>query len=135
MKPLVRNVVSGDDYQPDSRHAHFNRDLVPEMVQNLSAWNTANLDDSWLKGLAVGSLQEHLERLKNHGSQAGLEQVWESMDEKQRCQAIRRVAQKNRDWEVMKVLARLAERLQQKLLDVESQKTPPGVLTEQVEKS
>src|SRR5262249_51179422 len=25
--PLLRNVVSGEDYSPDARHAHYNRDV------------------------------------------------------------------------------------------------------------
>src|SRR5687767_8709770 len=60
---LLRNVVSEEDYSPDRRHAHYNRDIVPEIVQRIGCWNTANLEGAWLDGLAVGSLKEHTERL------------------------------------------------------------------------
>src|SRR5438045_4432091 len=48
--PLIRNVVSEEEYSPKLRHAHFNREVVPELIQRIGDWNTANLEGSWLNG-------------------------------------------------------------------------------------
>jgi hypothetical protein len=118
--PLLRNVVSREDYSPNSRHAHYNRDVVPEIVQRMGDWNTADLKGSWLVGVSVRSLAEHRERLKAAHFEE-LDRVWDTLTERERLFIIRKVASANHDWDVMKSLSALAERLQQKIVELEAQ--------------
>jgi hypothetical protein len=118
--PLVRHVVSGDDYSPDPRHAHFNRDLLPEIIQHLGDWHAGPRAGSWLERAEVSSLNEHVERLKAYVPEE-LAGVWATLSEKERRSVLRLSARLNHDWQVIKVLASLAERLQQKVVDLEAQ--------------
>jgi hypothetical protein len=116
--PLVRNVLAGDDYSPSIRHAHYNRDVVPEIVQRIEAWNAANLEGSWLDGLSVSSLTDHTERLKVARFEE-LDRVWDTLSDSERLFIIRKVALKDYYWDVVKSLALLAERLQQQVVELE----------------
>src|SRR4051812_19487255 len=57
---LLRLVTSDEDYSPDPRHAHFNRNVIPEMIEHLGDWNTEPLAGSWLEHARVGSMDEHV---------------------------------------------------------------------------
>ena len=118
--PLLRNVVSQEDYSPNRRHAHYNRDVVPEIVQRVGDWNTADLKGSWLEGVAVRSSADHAERLKAAHFEE-LDRVWNALTEKERLFIIRKIAIANHDWDVIKSLSALAERLQQKVVELEAQ--------------
>ncbi len=118
--PLLRNVVPDKDYAPDLHHAHFNRDVVPEMVQRIGAWNDVNLDGSWLNGLSVHSVREHVVRLKDIRIEE-LERVWGDLNEKEKLFILRKIAFINYDWEVIKALSLLTERLQQKIVELGGQ--------------
>jgi hypothetical protein len=116
---LLRYVASDEDYSPDPRHAHFNRDVVPEIVEHLRDWNPEPTAGSWLERASVSSLDEHVQRAKA-GPPDELASVWSQLSDEQRLAIVRRIARKNRDWEVIKVLALLAERLQQKVVELEA---------------
>lgn len=117
--PLLRNVVSEEDYSPASRHAHYNRDVAPEIVERIDEWNHENLAGSWLDGLSVNSLAEHTQRLKEAHFEE-LDRVWHNLNDKERHFIIRKIAIKDYYWEVAKMLAAMAERLQQKVVDLEA---------------
>jgi hypothetical protein len=116
--PLLRNVVSDEDYSPNKRHGHFNRDVVPEIIQRIGGWNKANLEGTWLEGLSIKSLGEETERLKSAHFEE-LDRVWETLNDKERFYIIRKSALINNEWEAMKILAALAERLQAKIDELE----------------
>jgi hypothetical protein len=78
--PLLRNVIADGDYSPDPRHAHFNRDIVPEIIQRIEDWNTESLDASWLKGIVVRSLSGHVERLSATRFEE-LDRVWDTLND------------------------------------------------------
>jgi len=115
---LLRNVISGEDYSPNCHHAHFNRDVAPEMVQRIGDWNHATLEGSWLADIDIKSLSDHVERL-NSAHFEELERVWANLNDKEKLFIIRKIATKDYYWEVMKLLASMAERLQQKVVDLE----------------
>jgi hypothetical protein len=79
--------------------------VLPEMVQRKAEWNSANLEGSWLDGLCVHALQEHKSRLQG----ADLEDQ----------NGVGTAATKDYYWEVIKSLARLVERLQQRIVELE----------------
>ena len=116
--PLLRNVVSDEDYSPAARHAHYNRDVVPEMIQRISDWNTADLTGSWLENVSVCSLVDHVQRIKSYPPEE-LKRVWDDLSEKEKAYVRQQAARINQSWEVAKSLAQLAERLQQKVLELE----------------
>ena len=116
--PLVRNVVSGEDYSPSLRHSHYNRDVIPEMIQRIHYWNSDSLDGTWLNELAVRSLAEHVTRLSDTRCQE-LDRVWDTLTNDERLFIVRKIAMKDYNWDVMKSLALLTERLQQKIVELE----------------
>ena len=120
--PLLRNVVFQDDYSPSLRHAHFNRDVVPEMIRRIGEWNTASLEGSWLQGLSVHSLSEHVERLKDARPDE-LPRIWDDLNDKEKISLLRKSATINQQWEAMKVLASMVERLQEQVVQLEARLT------------
>lgn len=117
--PLLRNVVSDEDYSPAFRHAHYNRDVVPEMIQRMGDWNTTDLTGSWLENVSVGSLVDHVQRIKAYPPEE-LKRVWDELSEKEKAYVRRQSARINQSWDVAKSLALLAERLQQKVVELEA---------------
>jgi hypothetical protein len=116
--PLLRNVVSGEGYSPNSRHAHYNREVVPEMIQRIGEWNRTDLEGSWLEGVSVHSLSEHTERLQTARFEE-LDRVWDSLSDNEKLFIIRKIALKDYYWDVVKGLASLAERLQERIVALE----------------
>lgn len=106
------------DYNPDERHAYFNRDLVPEMVQRLEGWRHEFDEGAWVEGLSVRSLADHVDRLKNAHFEE-LDRVWDRLSDKEKLFIIRKIAQKDQFWDAMNALAALAERLQARVLELE----------------
>jgi hypothetical protein len=117
--PLLRNVVPGEDYSPNSRHAHYNRDVVPEMVQRIPDWHSGSLTGTWLDGAVVRSLSEHVARLGGSRCQE-LERIWDTLNGEEKQFIIRRIAMKDYYWDALKSLALLSERLQQQIVELES---------------
>ena len=116
--PLLRHVVSDEDYSPASRHAHYNRDVVPEMIQRIGDWNKTDLTGSWLENVSVRSLAEHERRYETLRPEE-LERVWDKLSAKEKAFITRKSARIDHSWEVAKSLAQLAERLQQKVVELE----------------
>jgi predicted DNA-binding protein YlxM (UPF0122 family) len=116
--PLLRNVVPEEHYCPNRRHAHYNRDITPEIVQRIGDWNSGNLEDTWLESLSVTSLADHTQRLKNAHFEE-LERVWDKLNDNEKLFIIRKVAMKDHYWDIIKVLAHQTERLQQKIVELE----------------
>lgn len=120
--PLIR-CSSGKDFKQSSlEHDHFNRDLVHEMVCRIDEWSSEALDGTWLEntdGLWTHSHDEHKERLKTAEFEE-LDRVWNTLNEKERLFIIRKIAHRDYLWYKVKTLSRLVERLQQKILELET---------------
>ncbi len=116
--PLVRTVGGREDYSPDRRHAHFIRELVPEMIQRIGDWNTESVEGSWVEGVSVCSVNEHSERLRSVRFEE-LNRVWDTLNDKEKRFIIRKSARIDYGWDAMKCLAKLAERLQQQVVELE----------------
>ncbi len=115
---LLRNVNSDGDYAPHGRHAHFNRDIIPDIVERIEEWNQASLEGSWLGGNVIRSLSEHVEHLESARFDE-LDRVWATLNEREKLFIIRKIAMKDYYWEVVKLLASMAERLQEKVINLE----------------
>lgn len=117
--PLLRNVIPGADYSPDLRHAHYNRDVVPDLVHRSQGWQTGNLTGSWLDGVAVHSFPEHVARLSESRWQE-LDRIWDGLTNEERQFIVRKIAMKDYYWDALKCLALLAERLQQQVVELQN---------------
>lgn len=112
--PLLRNVVPNEDYSPGARHAHYNRDVIPEIVRLMPEWNSEEVEGGWLDKVVVRSLSEHQARVGAVQFEE-LGRVWETLNDEEKQFIQRKIAMKDYYWEVLKCLASLAERLQEKL--------------------
>jgi hypothetical protein len=118
--PLLRNVPPNTRPAPGASADHFSRDVLPEIVQRIDEWNVTDLASSWLNGLKTTSQQDHAERLQEARFEE-LDRVWETLDERERRFIVRKIAQKDQYWEIVKILAALAERLQEQVIEQQSQ--------------
>ena len=120
--PLVRVSSNNDFSTPSGEHFHFNRDLVHEIVCQLERWKDDDADGSWLDDVndrARTTLREHQERLKTAHFEE-LERIWDQLTDDERGFIIRRIAHKDYLWDKVNTLSRLVERLQQKIVQLES---------------
>lgn len=117
--PLLRNVVPGEDYSPSSRHAHYNRDVVPEIVRKIPDWHSGSLAGTWLEGAVVRSSREHVARLSG-SRRPELSRIWDTLNDEEKQFITHRIAMKDYYWDALKSLALLSERLQQKVVELES---------------
>jgi hypothetical protein len=129
--PLVRYVDSDENYSPDPRHAHFNRDLFPEIIEHLGDWEAQPPAGSWLERAEVNSRNEHREQLMARLGATGPEElarVWGTLNDKERRAVVLLMAKSDRSWQVIKALSLLAERLQQKVVELEARviEAPPA---------
>lgn len=115
----LRHGSNDGDYAPDSKHAHFVRDVVPEIISNIEKWNHSDLQDTWLNGLSVSTFEEHKKRLATPHFEE-LDRIWDQLNEREKNFIIGRIARKDYFWDVMKALAALAERLQQKVDELQT---------------
>jgi hypothetical protein len=97
-----------------------------EMVQMRSSWDQAANDreevlSSWLSTLVATSASERLQEGKQSSPPPDFSQAWEQLSENDRAGIIRVNASYRGRTELVHILARLAERLQQKLVHLEQQ--------------
>lgn len=118
--PLLRNVPLNTPPAPGASAGHFSRDVLPEIVQRIDQWNVTDLASSWLNGLKTTSLQDHAERLKDLRFEE-LDRVWDTLNDRERQFIVRKIAQKDQSWEIVKILAALAERLQEQVIEQQRQ--------------
>jgi hypothetical protein len=122
---IVRGLRPLDKYQhSDLRDAFLNNDLLHEIVEKQSTWNLdANhaeaANASWLAGLTAKSIDEHYDKAAQGVAELG--DLWNRLDPKEQAFIQRMVAGDNWNYEQIKILIRLAERLQQRVTELESQ--------------
>jgi hypothetical protein len=109
-----------DDAHPNFRYPQFNRDVLPHMALYAKEQHPDSLTGSWLEDLTIRSQQKHEERLRNSKVEA-LSRVWDDLNEKEKDFILRKVAKADYFWDVIKILAWLLERMQQKNDELESQ--------------
>jgi hypothetical protein len=99
---------------------------VHQMVENRTEWDTEGTARSWMESLAatdVGELftQTHPER------EPGFDVVWQQLDEPTRNSLRRLISSNQLLSEQVAILSRLAEQLQQQVMDLQSAETPAAV--------
>ncbi len=122
--PIVRGLDPLENYEnPNLRYAYLNEDVLHEMVQFRNKWdqednNEGNLS-SWLDSLVATDPVERLEEFKRQEPPTTWSESWSSLNEKERNSiALTNSGYKGRT-EMVHILARLVERLQQKIVALE----------------
>jgi hypothetical protein len=124
---IVRGLSPTETYRDiDLRYAYLNEDVLHEMVQMRSSWDKAPNDSeevlpSWLDTLVATSAIDRLQEGKKLSPPPDFSQGWEQLSENDRAGIIRVNASYRGRTELVHILARLAERLQQKLCHLEQQ--------------
>jgi hypothetical protein len=123
---LVRGLKPFDDYaHADLRYAFLNQDLLHGMAAKRATWDsgkapTAGAAPSWLDSLEATDLQELIREAEASGLPE-LAEGWVKLNPKERSAVCRIIAGFNLRSETVQLLARLVERLQQKVLELESE--------------
>jgi hypothetical protein len=126
--PIVRGLQPFDNYRhADLRYAFLNEHLIHEILEKHAQWDQEEGQHkeaiSWLDSTQATDKEELLKQ-----AQAAivpeLADCWERLDLRERSFIQRTMASANGLYEEVKVLARLAEQLQQKI--VELQDRVPG---------
>lgn len=122
---IVRGVGSFDvSALGKLRYAFLNDDLLHEMVEKQSTWNRdANHRESgnaaWLAGLTATSLDDHFHEAAS--GMAELSNLWNRLDPKEQAVLQRLIAGNSWKYEQLQILIQLAERLQQRVNELEGQ--------------
>lgn len=122
--PIVRGLNSIDDYRHDDlRHGFLNHQVIPRMIEHRTEWLTSEeAAGTWLENLNARDTREHIEAIRKVQNNE-LRQVWEKLSEEEKYYIHMSMASANRLWEEVQVLAKFAERLQQRINQLESQST------------
>jgi hypothetical protein len=126
--PIVRGLRPTDDYQhADLRYAFLNEQLLHEMIQERSEWDTqdgarTNGTVSWLDSLNASDDQRRI-----HQAQAvvlpDLSRCWSQLTPAEQHFIHQSMASANGLNETVKILSRLAECLQQRIVELEAAST------------
>lgn len=124
--PIVRGLDPEDNFQNvDLRYAFLNEDLLHEMIQLRKVWDqdlngSQGSETPWLDRLAATATEKRLQDTQRNGFPE-LAACWEKLNEKDRFVISRMVAGFNGRTEMVRILARLAERLQQRVVELGQQ--------------
>lgn len=124
---IVRGLSPTETYRDiDLHYAYLNEDVLHEMVRMRSSWDQGPNDGeeelpSWLGTLVATSAIERLQEGKQLCPPPDFSQAWEQLSENDRAGIIRVNASYRGKTESIHILARLAERLQQRLFRLEQQ--------------
>ena len=119
--PIVRGLNPTDDYHhADLRYAFLNEQLVHDMIEK---WDAHSGAGSWLDQLKAEDDQQRMSQVQAN-TIPELSRCWSQLTPKEQAFIQRSLATANGLHESVKILARLAECLQQQL--AESQQAPSG---------
>jgi hypothetical protein len=127
--PIVRGLNPIDDYrQADLRYAFLNEQLVHEMLEKRSEWDSAegaimSTTGSWLDSLTVSGDQQRISQVKAVPIPE-LRRVWSQMTPEEQDFIDKSMASANGLYETVKILSRLAECLQQRVVELEAASMP-----------
>jgi|GEM_PF-3831820 len=113
-----------DDYRhADLRHGFLNDQLIPQMIEHRADWMTSEETAStWLENLEACDDREHIAAIRKVPNNE-LRAVWDKLSEKEQYYIQMSMASANRLYEEVQILAKFAERLQQRINQLESQST------------
>lgn len=120
--PIVRGLSPIDDFQhADLRYAFLNEQLLHEMIQRRRVWDTdvigASEAGGWLDTLAAGDDKQRLREVQSVNL-PDLNACWPRLTQEERDYIQRSLASARGLHESVKILARLAECLQQQLAEL-----------------
>jgi hypothetical protein len=122
---IVRGLSPAETYTDiDLRYAYLNEDVLHEMVQMRSAWDPGPKDGeaeppSWLDTLVATSAIDRLQEGKQLAPPPDFSEAWKQLSENDRAGIIRVNSSYRGRTEMVHILARLVECLQQKLFTLE----------------
>ncbi len=123
--PIVRGLNPIDDYREmDLSLARLNRELIPQMINGMDEWRDSNRrSESWLDGMKLTSDAQGGDQIRCE-TIPDLKRCWPLLnsDEQQYIQAVFRGS--HGQFEAAKALSQLAERLQQRVLELEAEREP-----------
>ncbi len=123
--PIVRGLSPVETYDNiDLRYAYLNEDVLHEMVQSRTLWDrvpnrTEGDLSSWLDSLTATSALDRLQEAKQMGTPADLSESWGRLNENERSGIVLANSSFKGRTEMIQILARLVERLQQRIVALE----------------
>jgi hypothetical protein len=127
--PIVRGLNPIDDYRhADLRYAFLNEQLVHEMVEKRHEWDTADgviagTSGCWLDSLNATDDQQRSRQVKA-AAVPELRRIWSQLTPEEQDYIDRSMASANGLYEKVKILSRLAEGLQQRIVELEAASVP-----------
>jgi hypothetical protein len=120
--PIVRSLDPQDNYRDVGMKYHFlNNDVLYEMLQAKGTWNQDATEPSWFDPLKATTHDEQL-RAVSQQPYFELARVWDKLDDRERAAIQRVLANFIGLSERVSILARLAERLQQRVNELEAER-------------
>jgi hypothetical protein len=120
--PIVRGLNPLDDYESIGlKYAFLNDDVLHWMIEARTTWDQSSSEQSWLDALTATSIDERLRKAKEQ-PYSELSRNWDKLDDKERFVIQRLIAGLNGRSEQVRILARLAERLQQRVNELEGER-------------
>jgi len=122
--PIVRGLNPVDDYQhTDLRHAFLNEWLVHEMIQKRKEWDSETTGtgeaEGWLDSLVANDDKQRLREVQSVNL-PDLSVCWPRLTPEERDYIHRTLASARGLHEAVKTLSRLAECLQQQLVELQA---------------
>jgi len=126
--PIVRGLTPVDDYRhADLRYAFLNEQLVHEMTQSRSEWDKGAAGTSgvgsWLDSLNARNNQQRISQIQTTAIPE-LSRAWSQLTPKEQYFIQMSMASANGLYETVKILSRLAECLQQRIVELEAASAP-----------
>jgi hypothetical protein len=129
--PIVRGLSPIDDYQhADLRYAFLNEHLVHEIIQRRSEWDSGggvgtSGSGSWLDTLSATDAKQRISAMQSV-TLPDLSRCWSQLTPDEQYYITMSMASANGLCETVKALSRLAECLQQKIVELEAATSPAG---------
>jgi hypothetical protein len=128
--PIVRGLDPLARYDDSSlRYAYLNEAVLHEMVQGRTAWdaerNTADsAESSWLDTMTAKGTLDRIRELEQRGF-SELAESWDGLTRQERAALVLTSANLHTRIEMCHILARLVERLQQRIVALERARAEP----------
>lgn len=124
----VRGLDPTDDFESvGERYWHLNDDVLREMIQARPMWDSDPREPSWLDPLAVTGLVDQVREYERFAPPE-LAYHWDQLDDAERRFVQRILANSHTQHDQVRILARLAERLQQRINELEAAAARPREL-------
>lgn len=126
--PIVRGLRPTDDYQhADLRYAFLNEQLVHEMIQRRNEWDngvpTVREAGAWLDALTASDDKQRLREVQSV-KLPDLSENWSQLTVDEQHYIHRGLSSARSLYETVQILSRLAECLQQRIVELETASAP-----------